>query len=174
MNWKQEHEVFESGNTRDSLPPGRAREAVFKAVAHDLKYFPYTLWFKISMIHIVVATITLVFCPQFGVGPLSGSLGLMELFMTFGSRACALFCGALFLGTSAVVYSFVLKPGEFLYLKKNRHQIYGALALGSWLILVAMNRSSLSWESWEYNLLWVTSAVACASLFTSAVNTLKR
>ncbi len=148
------------------------KQKIFAVVDNDLRIFPYPLLLKIVIIHLFVGTLTLLFCPQFNVSPLAGSMGLMPLFMAFGHRICAFLCGAFFLGSSAIGLHLFLKPGEALYLKHRRYRIYSGLAFGSLAVFIVLNELSL--HSWDYTLIWLGACVFFASVLTSGMNYFSR
>lgn len=148
----------------DAPHPSGMRNEIARTVHRDLKRFPMIVFLKALAIHACVGTFTLLFCPQFGVGPLGGEFGVMEFLMGAGPVACTIACAAIFLGFSGLFTSLALNRGESGYLQKNRILIYSALALASLILLNAMG--SQSWGL-HFNLLWVTAAIFFACLTTS-------
>ncbi len=96
-----------SGQVPDSV----SRE-VLGFVRLELNPPLHKVFAKGLLIHAVVAVISLIFCPQFGIGLLSRGDGLMAVYMTLGPTWCAVFCGATFLGLSSLLTAFLLKPEE--------------------------------------------------------------
>ncbi|MBK8204952.1 MAG: hypothetical protein IPK68_22505 [Bdellovibrionales bacterium] len=83
-------------------PPREIQERVFALVRHDLNPNPWFIFSKLSFIHLVVGGITLSLCPQFGVRVFGEGLGVMRLFLPFGTYGCIALCGAFFVGASFV------------------------------------------------------------------------
>jgi hypothetical protein len=105
---------------------------------------------KLVALHFIAAGLVLLFCPQLGVGPILGGLGLMELFMRFGAIPCASLCGALFLGTSAFLTILVLSPQELRLANRHRFlnlSVLGALSLGV-LMLLGREADGMSYAFW--------------------------
>lgn len=108
-NWLVEFKKFvqASGDIPQGVSP-----LLFKHVRSDLNPSLKLIFAKGLTIHGFVATFSLIFCPQFGIGPLGGGMGLMRSFMTLGPSWCAVLCGATFLGLSSLLTAFLLRPEE--------------------------------------------------------------
>jgi hypothetical protein len=132
------HEFMEVSEKR---PPAQLSEMIQNKIAHDLNPAWWQIFLKITMVHLIVGALTLLICPQFGIGLLPG-LGLTEIFMTFGPQACSLACGALFLGTSLLMASLFLCPEEVKMIRKNRiPQLLSLVALSA-LIFIGLGVSA--------------------------------
>ncbi|MEO5969938.1 MAG: hypothetical protein ABIQ95_08420 [Bdellovibrionia bacterium] len=116
QEWAQEFEEFTVSN--EVQPPAHLSTQILSQIQRDLKPSPWQVFFKLVGIHGLVGTITLLFCPQFGFSPLS-DVGLMNIFMPFGKYGCMLGCGAVYVGSSAFVASFLLKPEEIKVLRRT-------------------------------------------------------
>ncbi len=92
--------------------PSSVSQQLLSFVRSELNPSLQRIFAKGLAIHAVVAVISLIFCPQFGIGFLSRGDGLMAVYMTLGPAWCALFCGATFLGLSSLLTAFLLKPEE--------------------------------------------------------------
>lgn len=154
-------------------PSSQAHQRVLGAVHGDLKRFPLQVYLKVMLIHAVVGGLTLLFCPQFGIGPFAGQFGLIEILMRYGTIACSVTCGAIFLGFSGFFTSLIFRAGELGYLRKNRVPVYATVAAGSLVTLsvaeaLLRGRSLMpNADSILFNLLWLAAAVFFASLATS-------
>ncbi|MBI1861157.1 MAG: hypothetical protein HYR96_09595 [Deltaproteobacteria bacterium] len=91
---------------------------------------------KSLTIHALVATLSLLACPQFGVGPLGGGMGLMRAYMVFGQSWCAIFCGATFLGLSSLLTAFLLRPEEIRRANRYGYAYIPAIATLSFVALM--------------------------------------
>ena len=107
-------------------PPQNISSQIFERVRADLNPAPWRVFSKAALVHLFIGTFTLLFCPQFGVGVFQG-MGLMGLFMKMGPTACMLGCGAVFLGSSALVASMLLRPEEIKVIRRNRFLQFGLL-----------------------------------------------
>ena len=112
-------EFQEFVSTASSLEPPRAVSVqIVGELRRALNPPPAAIFMKLSIIHLLVGTITLLFCPQFGVG-IFHNHGLVALFERFGHLGCMILCGALFLGSSMVVAAAVLRPEEIKILRRG-------------------------------------------------------
>ena len=93
--WFKEFLSFLGG---EALPPSSISQAVQSRVHTDLNPAFSKVLMKLGSIQLFVGAMTLLFCPQLGVGPLFGEHGLMYLFMNFGPVVCTAACGAIFFG----------------------------------------------------------------------------
>src|SRR5687767_13844138 len=109
QEWNKEFKDFVSASELD--PPKGVSSTILSKVHEDLNPLAYKVFSKLTLVHIIVGTITLLFCPQFGINILPG-MGLMGLFMKFGDTVCMMACGAVFLGSSALIASLILRPEE--------------------------------------------------------------
>jgi hypothetical protein len=116
QEWISEFSEFISA---DSIqPPKHLNESVTARVHQELNPSSLSVFFKLTGIHALVGTFTLLFCPQFGFALTSGA-GLMGLFMPYGNFACMLGCGAVFMSGSLLVASLVLRPEEVRVIRKT-------------------------------------------------------
>lgn len=112
-----------------SRPPQKITEQIFASVRTDLNPNAYWLFAKLLMIHTVTAVATLSVCPQFGFRILGEGMGLMHVFMAFGTYGCFVACGSFFMGTSLLIASLALKAAEIQKIRRNRWLMTGALTL---------------------------------------------
>ncbi len=124
---KAEFEEFK--NIEEISPPNRVTKLILSRVRHDLNPSSLSVFKKLILIQLATGFITLVFCPQFGIGFLKSSMGLMGVLMKFGDNICMAGCGAVFLGLSALIATLVLRPEEVRVLKKNELVQFPILAL---------------------------------------------
>jgi len=121
-------------------PPMAVQEAVLARVKLDLNPSFANVFLRVLAIHGVLSLVTLSICSQFGL-QLFPLLDLMNTFMAFaGHTYCMAFCGALFVGASALSLSFVLTPEQVKALRKNsllQFSILSFLSLGVFLFFGA-------------------------------------
>lgn len=135
---------------------------IFNTEHQQLQIFPYYFFGKIFFIHIIMGTLTLLACPQFGLGFLSHHSGLMAILMQYGHTVCAAVCGSIFLGSTSLGIYFVLNRGEKLYLKHHHKKIFAALGTLSLAIFIGLQQTFAPTEfslSFEYSLIWLLSGV---------------
>lgn len=116
-----------------------------------LKFFSYQL---------LGAIFSLTFCPQFGLGFVSGH-GIAHYFVQFGDWACATFCGSLFFSTGALV-AFVGMKGEELWWVWERYRspffILPAVLWGAFMLL------GTGQESVVFHVSWIAAAMGSFAL----------
>jgi hypothetical protein len=118
-------------------PPSGLTEGLLAKVTADLNPPTWKVFFKLGLVHAVVGSLTLLICPQFGLGP---RLGLMTYLMKLGPHVCMFGCGTLFLGVSALVSAFLLRPEEIRVLRKTvllQFPLLGLASIGVFLLFGA-------------------------------------
>lgn len=111
--------------------PRSIEEALFEKVSQDLGVHPLYTWSKFTLIHTFIATVSLLFCPQFNLS-LSGKKDLYHYFhQTLGHEGCMIVCGAIFLSSGALASAFLLKRSEVLHVRQSLMLAFTLLALVS-------------------------------------------
>ena len=110
---------------------------IFSKVNSDLDPSFHLVLAKLLAVHSFIGTLTLSFCPQFGLS-LTNDYSLFHyLHRTFGEQICMIMCGGIFLGSGAMFASLVLGQGDLLKLKTSKFLYYFAIAslflTGFWL-----------------------------------------
>lgn len=151
-NWNEEFTEF--NQTAPESPPGRLKQAILSRVSADLK--PSSLWIfgKFAITHAFVGAFTLLWCPQFGLAPL-GNPGLSGLLMRYGHGVCTLACGVTFLGSSALVASWVFSAEELRVLRQYRALQMLITALMTLALFTAMGATTIN----TFSLVWLTGAL---------------
>ena len=126
---------------------------------------------RLAGIHAIAGSISLLVCPQFGVGPLGGGDGLMGFFMQFGELACAVGCGSFFMGMTALASQWILNPDEKRALRAQGWLQYPWLAAASWGLLMLIGEGSLA--SAEYLFSWLLAAVGAGMIASRMVRSPK-
>src|SRR6478736_6653208 len=93
VNWADEFKSFLE--TDEVQLPLAITVAVQEYVHNDLHPKLSDILIKLSSLHVVVGSMSLFLCTQFGMGR---SGGLAHVFMKWGDLACTAACGSLFLG----------------------------------------------------------------------------
>ncbi|MCX6112652.1 MAG: hypothetical protein NTY22_05120 [Proteobacteria bacterium] len=96
---------------------------------------------KLSIVHFVSAILTLSVCPQFGIGPIGGGNGITSLVLQYGDLVCGLFCGAVFMGTTAFVSLFVFNKAEIKILYRNSFWLFPLIAFLSVIVLMTIGNT---------------------------------
>ena len=99
-----------------------------------------SLSLRLFIIHVFASSLTLIFCPQFGIGPLGGDMGWMSFVMALDPWVCSLVCGSIFLGSTSLACQFLLRPEELR--KLLRHGVWlfpvvGGVSLGLLMLFSA-------------------------------------
>lgn len=148
--------------------PSGLEQRILQTVRRDLNVVLWKFFTKLALVQVLAGGATLLVCPQFGLGPLGGGAGIMHIVMQYGTVACALFCGSIFLGSSAIGSLFVFGWGERQYLYKGRFWIFGVLGVASVCALMlasAVNFRSLHvWHHLEFALIWAVGGAVLAQL----------
>ncbi len=139
-------EFIEFLSSEPISPPREISQNIIEKISRDLNPSSLSVFAKVSLIHLLVGSITLLFCPQFGLGFLSG-MGMMHLFMTLGSFGCALLCGSFFLGFSTLTVALILRPEEIRVVRKNNFIQISLLAIFSLLIFMIFGEIIVSGHS---------------------------
>lgn len=106
--------------------PRDVSENILNKVRKDLNPSAWMVFAKLLGIHLVVGTLSLAICNQFGLNPFGTSFSLSEYFMTFGHSTCMFLCGVLFIALTIILGKFVLRREELLVLSKNAPlQVFG-------------------------------------------------
>jgi len=138
---KNEFEEFQK--SAEIVPPRDISEKIISKVRSDLNPSSLSIFRKLSLIQVLTGFITLLFCPQFGIGLTSG-MGLMGILMRYGENFCMAGCGAVFLGVSALVSTIVLRPEEIRVLKKNIALQFPILALATLGVFICLGAPVIS------------------------------
>lgn len=117
--WAKEFELFMS--LPEVTPPFHLSESILNYVKQDLNPSIWTVISKLGLIQVMIGSLSLLICSQFGMG--GGSM-LTTTFMGLGEWVCMAFCGGLFLGLPVLVALFTLSNSE---LRKIRRSGYGPI-----------------------------------------------
>jgi hypothetical protein len=110
---------------------------------------------------ILGALFSLAFCPQFGLGLVSGH-GIAHIFRMIGDWACAGFCGTLFL-SAGMITSFIGMKGEEMWWVWRRFKY--SLVLLPPLLWGCLMLFQVQTETFFFHLIWILSAVMAQSLW---------
>jgi hypothetical protein len=138
---KNEFEEFLKSS--EIAPPQKISENIICKVKADLNPSSLSIFRKLSFIQVLTGFITLLFCPQFGIGLTSG-MGLMGVLMRYGDNVCMAGCGAIFLSGSALVSTILLRPEEVRVLKKNLALQFPILALATLGVFICLGAPVIS------------------------------
>jgi hypothetical protein len=149
---------------RTALPvevPSGVSRRICHRVKRELEPSTSHVLRKILAIHVVVSAVSLLFCPQLGVGR---GMGIMPFFMPFGELTCAAFCGSLFLGLSSLFTVGLLTSAELRRVSRWGGAYIPLLSALSYAALMLLGAS----PEWPETLAWVAgSSLGGFALFYS-------
>lgn len=122
---------------KDASVPEDVSKKILSYVHRALNPSAWVVFLKLLSIHAVVGTLSLGVCNQFGMSPFHTGFSLSEYFMKFGHSVCMTLCGFLFLGLTVSFSKIVLRPEEFIVLKRNTFVQVFFLSLASIVAFLA-------------------------------------
>lgn len=126
--WLDEFKEFIQ--TAGAPVPRDVSENILNRVRADLNPSAWVVFAKLLGIHLVVGTLSLAICSQFGLNPFGTSFSLSEYFMTFGHSTCMVFCGVLFIGLTILLGRLLLQREELFVLSRSAPlQVFGLSVL---------------------------------------------
>jgi hypothetical protein len=135
---KDEFQLFLSAD--EVRPPQELGHNIQQHVGRELNPTFQTVFLKVLGVHAAVSLFSLSLCSQFGFQTIS-LFDLMDHFMKFaGPTYCMAFCGAIYLGISALALSFLLKPEEVKAIRRHavlQMILLAGVSLGVFLCLGA-------------------------------------
>src|SRR3989344_2155960 len=122
--WLEEFKEFVEA---EGVPvPRDVSENLLKRIRADLSLSAWVVFSKLLGIHLVVGTLSLAICSQFGLNPFRTNFSLSEYFMKFGDSTCMVLCGVLFIGLTIMLGQWFLRREELFVLSKNAPlQVFG-------------------------------------------------
>lgn len=110
--------------------PQDATENILKHVHADLNPSSWVVFLKLLGIHLVVGTLSLSICNQFGLNPFQTNFSLSNYFMQFGHSTCMVLCGVIFIGLTIALSQLVMRREELLVLSRDvLLQVFGISVL---------------------------------------------
>lgn len=148
-------------NSPKKSPPAELNSAVHSLVNNDINPNVWSVTFKFLLIHILMSSLTLIICPQFGIGPIGGNNGIVGFIEQYGHIACGLFCGSFFFFGSLVLANFVLSRGQKRVISSHSFGISISLALLSFFTLIIISHmlnGHIHHIHAEFLVSWIVSA----------------
>ncbi len=119
------------------------------------------IFMNLLLVHVFSGSLTLLVCPQFGIGPLGGGSGIVGFIEPYGHLACGLFCGSLFVSLSVLSSWFFLSLETLREIKRNQFLVYPFLGMLSFFTLSVfslMINGTVSHLHLEYIIPWLIAA----------------
>jgi len=147
--------------------PASLSHKISSHIHNHLKVKAGWLTLKLFIIHSLVAALTLSVCPQFNVsysqdGPSHAFYSLMKIHVLL----CASLCGLVFLGSSALVLTLILKKSELLWLKKKSWGIYSLLTTASLMFFMILGSAFRGHFNPAFVAMWAFTAIFSAWAIT--------
>ena len=136
-SWVEDFQEFINSDSNSAHVPENLSHKVLDTISAKLNPSALDVFIKVALLHAIASTLTLLFCPQFGLSLTSG-MGLMQIFMRYGHSACMLACGVLFMSFGLLLASLILRPEEVRVLRANNLYFLlslSGLSLGMFLCL---------------------------------------
>ncbi|MBY0517060.1 MAG: hypothetical protein K2P81_09140 [Bacteriovoracaceae bacterium] len=84
------------------------------------------------------ALVTLLICPQFGVGPIGGGHGISGWVMPYGAFACGAYCGAVFVGAGTLAASAFLSMAQWRWVWRHQFLLVAPAAFIFFIVLMGI------------------------------------
>jgi hypothetical protein len=104
-------------------------ETIRNTIISDLDPSWTSVMLKLCFIHMIMSSLTLTLCPQFGLGPIGGGQGLVRLVESYGHLACGAFCGGFFFMGSVLTAALLFTPGQKRKINSSNFGTFSLLAL---------------------------------------------
>lgn len=148
--------------TRGSLPPERITQKILLKIKELLNPRFSHILLKILIVHLVVGSLTLVICPQFGITIFGEEISIIRYFMIFGHEVCTILCGVFFLGTTLSISASILTREEIHKFNEYKSLITFLLCFFSLSVFLILKSPNLPPTQEILN--WVFGAFAGGSL----------
>jgi hypothetical protein len=108
-------------------PQKDVSQAILDRVRSDLEPPVSLVFTKLLLVQSIVGVMTLLFCPQFNLS-ITNNYDLFHFFhRNFGQTICMAICGGIFVGSGAVIGSFILRKTEMNLVARRPLLYYFAL-----------------------------------------------
>lgn len=126
---KKIQDDFQDFMTSDGIkPPKELDELILNRMRRKLSPSISYVFSKLALIQGIVGLITLSLCPQFQVGFGADHSLISHMSEAFGPFGCMAICGAIFLGSGAIVSGALLSRPERNLIRKTKYLAYFLLS----------------------------------------------
>lgn len=157
QQWAEEFKNFMS--VEEVNPPQPLSNSVLEYVHKDLNPRLSHILAKLASIHVLVGSLSLLVCSQFGMGH---GYSLVHVFMQWGELVCMMTCGAFFLGLTTVIGGMILTRAELRRIRRTGYSVVALLAGASLLVFFCFGAEI----ALNYALAWLVGALAAGILGT--------
>lgn len=122
------------------------------------------------------ALVTLLVCPQFGIGPIGGGHGISHWVMPYGAFACGAFCAALFVSFGTICGALTLTRAQWHWVWK--HHFFIVVPPVAVLFIALMGVKLLAGvagmhESGNFYFAWILTSLVTGSMILKTVRILR-
>lgn len=144
--------------------PQHLSDSILSHVKNELEPDHKIVFFKLFSIQAFVGVFSLLFCPQFELS-LTNNYDLFHYFhYTFGEQICMMICGSIFLGSGALVASFLLNEFEIKRIANSKFLYSFSITSIALLTLFTIGTASFS----SLLLFWLLGAIGSQFLIIYA------
>lgn len=154
--------------------PSHLYSQTLKAATLTLK--PIKMLVKFYLVNFLGAILTIAICPQYGLGPIGGELGLVKAIMNLGPVLCGVFCATIFFGSGNLL--------SFLFLDKmeqdwiGRHKFSVIIPYISFIFMLGMGARSwfdghIHHDGVLYYASWILTGLLLSITFYKAIQSRK-
>ncbi len=128
--WLHEYEEF-LNHDLDVVPESLSTQVL--SSVHQLLYpNAWKIFGKLLVLHMVIGTLSLAICHQFGLNPFQTSFSMDNWFMGFvDHHGCMVLCGVLFISLTLIAAGWLFKLEELRAIQRKAPLHVGALSLFS-------------------------------------------
>ena len=142
--------------------PKQQEEAILDTVKSALTPSFNRAAARLLLLQLVSGLLTLLVCPQAGIGPIGGGHGISHVFMEIGVWACAIFCATFYFGVSLALALTFLDYGS-LHIIGQRNFVTVLLILSFSVLLIMpigylINANSMFFAT-EFLLIWIATGI---------------
>lgn len=167
--WSQEYADFLNSDNQTPVPSALDQQ-VFSSIWNLMNPSPWIIFTKIFSIHLVLGTLSLAICHQFGMNPFATTKSLADWIMDlWGHNVCMFSCGVIFVSLSYLAGGYFLTIEEVKTLRQTEVWQTVALSLVSILGLMLFGAETSIFEV----ALWVFGAVT-GGIFASELSWILR
>ncbi len=155
--------------------PEKLTNQVLAYAAIELR--PRATLIKFYLLALTGAGVTLLICPQFGVGPWGGGHGIIHWVMKYGPAVCGAFCGMVYMGTGTLLATLFLDAAQGRWVERQQIWLTLPVVALSFVVLMAVNYwgelNSLH-AGFNFNLAWNAAAVVSSWCILKSVLLVRR
>lgn len=128
-------------------PSNNLSDSLLNYVKNDLNPSHKIVFGKLLGVQAFIGFLTLTFCPQFSLSLTNNFKFFHYLHYTFGGSICLAICGSIFIGSGAVIASYILRQSEIKKIREACFLYYfllTSIALSSFILFGAETQLNLT------------------------------